>query len=460
MSEFEDKNHDEPASAVALSASEAGWRPSRYNLVAPIPGDERGRVAVLNLLRNSCRAYAPLELAAMGMLDELPAGHPAVERLAQRGLVVNFDEHAAYELMSRAGAAGTRRIDITICPTMGCNFDCPYCFEDHTPGRMAAEVQDDVVALAERMLEASGAKLLHVAWYGGEPLLIPDIIESLSERLMALAEERGVAYGAHIITNGYLLTEDVAAMLGRARVEYAQITLDGVGAAHDATRHLAGGGPTYERIVENISRPGLPFDVLLRQNVHERNLDQVKTVRDLCESIHAASGNRIRHAAQLLFENDRSAGRCDSVAAIEGDGAADVLLDMGRLPTGCRPYPCGAGNLWEMAVDPQGRLYKCWEVVDKPRFSFGTARDWDPTDPIYTAREPDKLTCYLNQAAPQNHVECAECLWLPLCAGGCPHQRILGNGHMCLPYKDRPGEYALARLRLEQGSDADSTDGA
>ena len=81
-------------------------------------------------------------------------------------------------------------VRLTICPTMGCNFDCPYCFEGHRPGVMSAEVQDDVVALAGRMLEASEARALLVTWFGGEPLLAPGVIESLSGRLSDLARGR------------------------------------------------------------------------------------------------------------------------------------------------------------------------------------------------------------------------------------------------------------------------------
>ena len=135
---------------------------------------------------------------------------------------------------------------------------------------------------------------------------------------------------------------------------------------------------------------------------------------------------------------------------VRGSCAADVLLSEGRLPTGLRPLPCGAGNLWEVAVDPQGRLYMCWDIVDKPQFAFGSARDWNPSDPVYSSSNPDKLTCFINESAPQHHGECTECVWLPLCAGGCPNSRLLGNGRSCLPYKDRPEEYVLARWQAEQ----------
>ena len=442
-----------PASAgtPARTASEAGWRISRYNLGASIPGDDHGRMVVVNLLRNSCKAYAPFELAAMSMLDELPETHPLVRRLAQRGLIVNFDELAATELFTRAACAGARRTCLTICPTMGCNFDCPYCFEGHRPGMMAQAVQDDVVALAGRMLEASGARALLVTWFGGEPLLAPGVIESLSGRLASLAKGRGAEYRASIVTNGYLLSAEVAELLGRCRVSSAQVTLDGVGPAHDATRHLAGGGPTFERILENISRPGLPFEIVLRQNVHAGNLDEVERLGDLLRQVAARSGNRITHAPQLVFDY-AGIRRCESpVDVLERSSAADLLLGSRRLPGGLRPIPCGAGNLWEVAVDSEGRLHKCWESVDKPQLSFGNARDWDPSDPVYSASDPDNLTRYINEAVPQRHEECVECPWLPLCAGGCPNSRLSGQeGRACLPYKDRPEDYVLARWRLQQ----------
>ena len=154
-------------------------------------------------------------------MEELDENHPAIERFARRGVIANFDERAAVEFLGRAACASPYAIGLTICPTMGCNFNCPYCFEDHFARKMSASVQDDVVALAGRMLDASRTKDVHVTWFGGEPLLAPDVIESLSGRLMALAEERGGRYEASIVTNGYLLTQDIADMLGRLKVNYS-----------------------------------------------------------------------------------------------------------------------------------------------------------------------------------------------------------------------------------------------
>ena len=201
------------------TAGEAGWHASRYNVMAQVPGTKK--VAIANLFKGNCAEYTPIEMYLLSVVEELDENHPVIERFARRGVIANFDERAAVEFMGRAACASPYAIGLTICPTMGCNFNCPYCFEDHFARKMSASVQDDVVALAGRMLDALRTKDVHVTWFGGEPLLAPDVIESLSGRLMALAEERGGRYEASIVTNGYLLTQDIADMLGRLKVNYS-----------------------------------------------------------------------------------------------------------------------------------------------------------------------------------------------------------------------------------------------
>ena len=55
--------------------------------------------------------------------------------------------------------------------------------------------------------------------------------------------------------------------------------------------------------------------------------------------------------------------------------------------------------------------------------------------------------CNFNQALPLDDDECAACLWLPVCAGGCPYKRLVNGKHKCLPYKNEPEEYVLALWR-------------
>ncbi len=431
------------------TAAEAGWHVSRYNLSAPVPGNKT--VAIANLYKGTCAEYNPIELYLMSVLDEISEDHPIISRLSKRGVIASFDERAALETMGRAACMRSRGVSLTICPTLGCNFDCPYCFEDHRVGRMSADVQDDVVALAKRMMDASGSSNLSITWFGGEPLLAPDVIESLSKRFMALVDERGGTYRAGIITNGYLLTQETARMLGECKVASAQVTLDGMREAHDATRHLAGGGPTFDRIVENLRKP-LPFRVSIRHNVHAGNRDQMDALEAFVTQLAKESGNDIRYYPAPVSGSAVADERGRQVDLLCGGTDAEVGIrqDANRFSAGRGNY-CGAQSFWVVGIDDKGNLQKCWEAVDKPHVSFGTAHDWDPMNPLTTAANPDNLTKFLNSAGPVPDDECYECVWLPLCVGGCPFKRLHGN-RSCVPYKNDAEAYVLA-LHARIGED-------
>ena len=72
-------------------------------------------------------------------------------------------------------------------------------------------------------------------------------------------------------------------------------------------------------------------------------------------------------------------------------------------------------------------------------------------NPLATAANPDNLTKFLNSAGPVPDDECHECVWLPLCVGGCPFKRLHGN-RSCVPYKNDAEAYVLA-LHARIGED-------
>ena len=440
---------------MGKTAGKAGWCVSRYNLIAPIPGTDKAAIA--NLFRGTCGAYTPIELYLLDELENLREDHPILKRFRDRGLIVNFDEREALSAMGRMGCA-SGGVGLTICPTMGCNFDCPYCFENHHGGKMSQRTQEDVIGLAERMMDAAGAKTLHVTWFGGEPLLAPDVIECLSRRLIALCGEKGAEYQASIVTNGYLLTQETADMLGEVQVRTAQITLDGIGAAHDRTRHLAGGGPTFERITDNLRRLKLSFRVSIRHNVHAENREEIAALKSLAEELADDSGNSIGYYPALVTGNDASGGRSDDVCLLCGIEAGEISIarEAQRFASGRGAF-CLAHHLFGLGIDEKGNLQKCWEDVDKPEHSFGTAARWDPKDPIRTADRPDHLTCYLGTALPNGDEECRECIWLPTCVGGCPNKRLYYK-KQCLPFKNEPEKYVLALYKRIRKTDESKND--
>ena len=178
---------------------------------------------------------------------------------------------------------GGNTYGITIAPTLGCNFDCIYCYEqnhlDYT--KMSEETQNKVIGLIQAKID-SGIKGLSVTWYGGEPLLAIDVIEELSSRIISMCDDAKISYHADLITNGYLLNREVAKKLQEFRVKTIQVTVDGPKDIHDTRRFLQGKKPTFERIIKNLTEnvDVLP-DIALRVNVDKDNIGRVEEVKAL-----------------------------------------------------------------------------------------------------------------------------------------------------------------------------------
>ena len=431
------------------TAAEAGWHLSKYNISARLA--DEGSIIVVNLLKGSCTKLGLADLVKISDLDRLNEDDPVLKKLSKRGIIVNFDERALLETMARGACAYPSAVGLTISPTLGCNFDCPYCFENHRAEKMSGQVQNDVVHLAERMLDASGAKKLSINWFGGEPLLAPEIIKSLSERLILLAEEKKASYAASIVTNGYLLDQKIADMLKSSKVSRIQITLDGIGAVHDATRHLVGGGQTFVRITENLRNVKISGKVLIRHNVHQGNKAEAEKLKSYIAKLAEESGNDLCYYQAPVIDSVTAENRGKQVDLLcESENDEVSMTQMLRQFRPGSGHFCGANSLWNVGIDPLGNLQKCWEDTDKPEHSFGTAANWDPMNPLFSADHPDWMTVYLNTSGALDDQECRSCIWLPACRGGCPNHRLFYK-RACVPYKDEPAKFALAVYRKIQG---------
>ena len=431
------------------TAGEAGWHLSRYNIMSKIPDTDF--IGVANLYHPSFVVYGPAEAYLLSVAESLDEDHPILDLFRQRGEIVDFDERERLGFKEGPGLNEPDDVSITISVTMACNFDCTYCFERHTGGRMTAQTQEDVIALTARMLDASHKKNLFVTWFGGEPLLATDIIESMSERLMAVAKERGVEYAASIGTNGYLLTQEIVDMLGKNRVQLALISLDGIGSTHDKTRHLADGSPSFERITENLRSLRLPFQVRIRQIVFDDNRDEVDAMRDFVSKLAKESGNNIIYEPDIAFSfiAQKEDGQQMNMVSGEAASRVGILRDVNRFAR-ARGRHCESQSLWHVEIDSEGRLHKCKFGIDHPEFAFGNAADWDPAKAVETASAPANLQGY--RQSPLQDEECRECVWLPFCGGGCPHFR-LHYKRECIQYKDDPEGFILGLYRrLEKES--------
>lgn len=433
---------------------------SRFNHLVRDPCS--GAWVLYNFASGKLLRLGPLERGLYSAALELDPGLPFVRSLEREGFLTRGDELAALKLATQMRCHNPSVLTLTICPTMACNFCCPYCYEQRRAGCMSAHTQDQLLRFIEQQLELFAFKRVYVVWFGGEPLLQPQIIEALSARIRAAAAKHGLAYGAAVITNGSLLGANNAALLERCQVADVQITLDGpTPATNDPYRRPAGGGGSFDAITRNIRALPGSFRVKLRCNLGDHNLHLLEDMAGLARRLDEESAASVSFVPgimdmdvaatapsqrQGLASSYASVGRALARLGLTGQDSIGV-----RLPQRFEGPFCGSQTAHTYVVDELGRLYRCWEDCGKPEASFGSVTD--VLTPPAGCSLP-QLTRYLDSAWPGDDPQCAACPVLPVCMGGCPHRFMERGVRRCPWFKDDLDAYVLGQLRQRQPGSA------
>ena len=436
----------------------AAVRHSQFNHLVKVPGADAW--ALYNF--GTARAEV-LDRDALELFQALDGAESVPERALpwlQAGFLTRIDELA---FVRKAAAAHARAIGtgkvvaplrLIVAPTNACNFACPYCFQENRRGTMTAQVADALVGFVGSRLATGAHRSLDVTWFGGEPMLALDVMESLSERLFELARSRGIAYRARIDTNGYLFDQKNVCRLERMHVSHAMITIDGVGAAHDATRPLAGGGGTYARIMGNLERVRTGMSVNVRYNVHAGNVEHVAEVAERVRGIAERNGVRIRLS---LNEIKRGPTNKDRPGMVEcaSPGQMERARRLAGIPApqpDCAPQSCAcpAAHLNGLFVDPFGDVYpECNTLTLRPDASLGNVVDWGGHLPRDWGDIVERVIAeYL---IPDDSPACLACKFLPCCYGACRERRRNEGAPACPQRFADPDAYVLGRVTTGTG---------
>jgi uncharacterized protein len=348
-----------------------------------------------------------------------------------RGYMIIPDETNELELLSKLyqnSRNDESRLSLTIVTSLGCNFDCPYCFEAKYPSVMDDEVQKCIAQLVDDQIVNKKIRNLNVSWFGGEPLVGKKALTSLSESLIQKCQKYDVTYFADITTNGYLLDEDTCKDLAKYKITRAQITLDGPPEIHDKMRPLTDGRGSFWKIIENLHLAIKYVSVDIRVNIDLQNFGSVEKLFEILSEEGLADQLSI-HPGQIVGVDDgldkqpsaAYKGRC-----FKRKEYAEAEIKFGELakrygfsstidmpsPLGA---PCTAVRKNELVIGSKGELYKCWEVVGNPNEICGDIRDYNNLN--------GRLHKWLNYD-PFANSECQTCIALPVCMGGCAHHAM------------------------------------
>ncbi|MEW6288782.1 MAG: geopeptide radical SAM maturase [Thermodesulfobacteriota bacterium] len=321
-------------------------------------------------------------------------------------------------------------LSLAVIVNMDCNFQCRYCYEGTQKDKlyMTDKTAEQVVAFIR---ERTGPRIKKVIldFYGGEPLLSGKRIISLAAALQPCLQEQGVALELTLVTNGSQLTARAVNELLPWGLTSCKVTLDGPAHNHNTFRPFKNGAPSYELIVRNIkeccelTRIGIGGN-FTRDNYHlfpqlmddlqEQGLTPAKLAMVKFDPVQQTSD---------IFADLRFCGGC---ASIEEPWLAEAslllreeILKRGYHTPKISPTTCMVDMDNSLTIHYDGTLYKCVGMIGHREYACGD---------IWSGMKEYRQQYHLDHWRKEE--KCRECVYLPLCFGGCRFMAFQRDGHM------------------------------
>lgn len=302
---------------------------------------------------------------------------PLTQFLHEQGLLANREEidAALYQVRKIMDEI----LMVTIFPTEGCNFRCPYCYETHTPVSMQRDTLNRVLEYIEHQI--SKFKTVKLGWFGGEPTLCKDVVLEATTFIQTLCDIHHINFQSSMTTNGYLLDIDSFKQYYTAGISSFQITIDGRN--HDFTRpHISGKG-TLDTILSNLSNiTRLPKDeyqfcITIRHNVLGDDTDM-----SWYDQLHELFGTDSRFTVLIHPVGDWGGESVHTLNLLKGNNREHLILShidyLKRIGMQCangrtEPFSkvCYACYPHSMTFRSDGRIEKCTVALDHPNNQFG-----------------------------------------------------------------------------------------
>lgn len=302
-----------------------------------------------------------------------------------------------------------------------CNLRCSYCYLPHVREDMSLNTGYAALDALFRSAVANNFKQATIKYAGGEPLLRYPLILDLHEYARTLAEKHSLELDEIVLSNGTLLTQEIAATLKLLGISL-MISLDGYGDYHNRHRPYAGGRGSFKDVSEAVEI-ALANDLILNISVTVSS----RTIDGLPEITEWILKRELPFTLNFYRENELSASqedlRLDEQKIIDGMLAAfkvieenlprrpflDGIIDRANLSVS-HTHTCGVGQSY-LVFDQNGQVAKCQMHIRKP------ITDVHVADPLAIIRA-DQIG--IQNISVEEKDGCKTCEWKHWCAGGCP----------------------------------------
>jgi uncharacterized protein len=353
--------------------------------------------------------------------------HPEFyEFLISKGFLVNENEDEVNkfkELVHQVDKENDEIFELTINPTMNCNFKCWYCYETHIKAsKMTPETIENIIKLVNNiLLEKKNIKEFHLQWFGGEPLLYLDkTVLPLLVGIYPKMVEKNIDFSSGFTTNGFLINQKMLDICKENGVGHFQITLDGHRERHNKVRYVSNERGSYDEIVTNIKLCAKnKFSTSARINVSEETLEKLTNILEDFIDLDTDAKEYLNFSFHEVWQEEK-----DITADIQGvvnlfrENGFRTLYKGVNLDT--VRNSCYAVKKNHATINYNGEVFKCTARDFESKSKVGQLNDYGLIE--WNEKYEKRMS------AKFKNPPCLKCKILPICNGGCSQQAIEQEG--------------------------------
>lgn len=325
-------------------------------------------------------------------------------------------------------------LQITLLPTMKCNFGCIYCFEEDKATNWDVNAVERLKIYSR--LNFLGKKNISIVLFGGEPTLEWSLLKNYLDYVFVLKKEYGFELDLRMTTNAYLINDSMASdIVCKYKFSSLQITVDCNRENHNKTRPLKGGGETYDQIIKNIKsiidcdiKTSNDTRIMLRVNLVNNKLMDIEPL------LYEFTESEKKHIS-IYF---RPAWNTNNFKIVNKNSSDFELFYFKAKEHGFTTlisheklsfcFCEGDSGKNVVHILPDLSIYKCINVF-KEEYKVGYISESGKI--IF---DENKLEQYA-QKNPFNDERCLSCKYLPMCFGGCPVAYLNTKKRSCFSEK-------------------------
>jgi uncharacterized protein len=284
---------------------------------------------------------------------------------------------------------------------------------------------------------------IDIGFFGGEPLLEFELIESVMEMITAHASYDAGRIALSLVTNGTIFNDRIAEFLTCNDIELC-VSADGPPSVHDRFRLLRGGRPSATTVKETLLKaliymPGLAVNAVYGPDTLAALAESVRYLADLgvrriflspdysadwrtenvdsLGTVYASLGDL--YCEYYLRDDPRFVSMLDNKITVMLRGGYDPL-ERCRMGTG------------ELAFAPSGNIYPCERLVGADDGSTHCLGN------VFDGIQPSRMLCHMKGGGEVN-TECVDCGIRDYCMNWCGCSNYFSSG-----YYDRVGTFLCA----------------